>query len=30
MVPGFPFLYRAFQEADLKELVPLVALAAQM
>ena len=30
MVPGVPFLYGAFQEADLKELVPLVALVAQM
>ena len=30
MVPGVPFLYGAFQEADLKEFVPLVALVAQM
>ena len=30
MVPGVPFVYGSCQEADLQELEPLVALAAQM
>ena len=30
MVPGVPFIFRTGEKADLKELEPLVALAAQM